>query len=148
MCIVGDVNSEGRGKVAVLKRVGAHVLVDDRADICESALLHAGVVPYQRHGERYALFDPEKFARGRDWMKLLRARYGSLWLSNRPEHVAERNFGALINKIFREHESRQLAAKIQCARALLNNKAPDTPVTAVTAHPPPYPRRPAGQETS
>ena len=148
MIIVGDANSEGRGKLPVLKSTGTHVLVDDRADICRAALTHAGVVPYQRHEPRFDDFVITSFERGRDWMNLLKARHGALWLSNRPQHNSDHNFGHLINTIFQESTARKLAAKIECARFLIENVPPPAHRNAVSQRPPPYPRRPAGQDTS
>ena len=148
MIIVGDRDSEGRGKLPVLKSTGTHVLVDDRADICQAALTHAGVVPFQRHDPKHDWFDINSFDRGKDFMALLRARHGALWLANRPQHNTDQNFGHLINTIFQESTARKLAAKIDCARFLMNNVPPPAHRNAVSQHPPPFPRRPPGQDTA
>ena len=55
MIIVGDRDSEGRGKLPVLKSTGTHVLVDDRADICQAALAYRNM-----HGSLKALYKAEE----------------------------------------------------------------------------------------
>ena len=80
-----------------------------------------------------------------DFLNLLRANHGSLWLSGRPDHVAERHFGPMINKIFTEHSTRKLAAKIQVAQWLASERPPPVPRASVSQRPPAYPRRPPVQ---
>ena len=79
-------------------------------------------------------------------MTLCRMHYGQRWpLRARPSHIAQRGFMGAIRNILDERVNGQLEAKLETADGLLRRAYTiNQQRNAVSAHPAPLARRPAG----
>ena len=141
--MVGQGHTRGRGKLPVLREARAAFIIDDRCDVCQACFEDLGMVSYQRWDQHNARWAPEDTEIGKEWLRMLRAHHGALWLSGRPDHVADNHFGSIVDTICEEKTNGKLAAKLEAARFLVNHPIQPRAKSAVSTHPPPFPRRPA-----
>ena len=144
--VTGGSAKKARGKLPSLKHYNAAVVIDDRADVCRDVLENLAIIPYQVHSPPHDRFDPTSFNFGSDWLTLCRMHYGQCWpMRSRPNHVAQRSFAGAVRVIADERCNGQLDAKIETADGLLRkNYNVDRSRNAVSCHPAPLGRRPAG----